>query len=53
MDNKLIRKEQCPDCAKMGKDTKRDNMAIYDDGQTHCYACGTHGHVTHTTDKRL
>ena len=28
-------------------DTSKDNMAVYSDGQTHCYACGTHGFVEH------
>ena len=51
--NKLIRKEQCPDCAKMGKDTSKDNLAIYSDGQTHCFACGKHGFVTHTKSKPI
>ena len=41
--NKLLRKEQCPDCAAEGGDTSKDNMAIYSDGQTHCFACGKHG----------
>ncbi len=47
MENKLLRKEQCPDCAKNGGDTSKDNMAVYSDGQTHCFACGTHGFVEH------
>ena len=47
MENKLLRKEQCPDCAKDGGDTSKDNMAVYSDGQTHCFACGTHGFVEH------
>ena len=47
MENKLLRKEQCPDCAKSGGDTGKDNMAVYSDGQTHCYACNTHGFVEH------
>ena len=51
--NKLIRKEQCPDCAKMGKDTSKDNLAIYSDGQTHCFSCGKHGFVTHTKSKPI
>ena len=40
--NILLRKEQCPTCAMRGKDTSKDNMAVYSDGQTHCFACGTH-----------
>ena len=48
MENKLLRKEQCPDCAETGQDTSKDNMAVYSDGQTHCFACGKHGFVEHT-----
>ncbi len=43
MDSKLIRKEQCPDCAKMGKDTSKDNLAIFSDGHYHCFSCSKHG----------
>jgi len=53
VDNKLIRKEQCPDCAKNNKDTSKDNLAVYSDGQTHCFSCGKHGYVTHTTKKPI
>ena len=45
IDNKgniLLRKEQCPTCASRGKDTSKDNLAVYSDGQTHCFSCGTH-----------
>ena len=48
MENKLLRKEQCPDCAETGGDTSKHNMAIYSDGQTHCSACNKHGFVEHT-----
>ena len=47
MENKLLRKEQCPDCATTGGDTAKDNMAVYSDGQTHCYSCNKHGFVEH------
>ena len=40
--NILLRKEQCPTCAMRGKDTSKDNLAVYSDGQTHCFSCGTH-----------
>ena len=49
MENKLLRKEQCPDCAESGGDTSKDNMAVYSDGQTHCFACNSHGFVEHTS----
>ena len=53
MDNKVIRKEQCPACAKKGKDTSKDNLAVYDDGQTHCFSCGEHGYVEHHRTKPI
>lgn len=38
----VTRHEQCPACAKLGKDTSEDNLAIYSDGHTHCFGCGYH-----------
>jgi KaiC/GvpD/RAD55 family RecA-like ATPase len=35
-----VRKEQCPECAKNGGDTARDNLIIYEDESFHCFACG-------------
>ena len=43
--NILLKKEQCPNCASKGRDTGKDNLAIYSDGQTHCFACGQHGNT--------
>ena len=40
--NVLVKKEQCPTCASKGQDKNRDNLAVYSDGQTHCYKCETH-----------
>ena len=34
-----MRFEQCPRCAKQGKDTSKDNLAVYDDGHSYCYGC--------------
>lgn len=39
---KVVRKEQCPQCAKHGRDRHRDNLAIYSDGGMHCFSCGYH-----------
>ncbi len=39
--NRVINKEQCPLCAKEGRDTAGDNLAVYDDGHKYCY--GGHG----------
>ena len=33
-------KARCPKCALAGKDTARDNLAVYRDGHTHCFGCG-------------
>ncbi len=33
---------QCPKCAALGKDTRRNNLCIYDDGHNHCFGCGYH-----------
>tara|TARA_R110002051_G_scaffold174968_1_gene245048 strand:+ start:507 stop:2165 length:1659 start_codon:yes stop_codon:yes gene_type:complete len=35
-------KEACPKCRELGNDTKGDNLHVYADGQTHCYACDYH-----------
>ncbi|MHB8602219.1 MAG: hypothetical protein ACYC9R_06240 [Nitrosotalea sp.] len=38
--SRVLKKERCPRCAKLGKDTSKDNLAIYDDGHKYCYGCG-------------
>jgi twinkle protein len=52
VDNLLLHKEQCKDCAKQGKDTSKDNLAVYSDGQTHCFSCGKHGFSTENKKKQ-
>lgn len=37
--SKAVGKEQCPECARHGRDTSQDNLIIYDDGHKYCYAC--------------
>ena len=32
--------EPCPQCRGQGRDTKGDNLAVYDDGHKYCFACG-------------
>ncbi len=49
-DNVLLRKEQCPSCASRGSDTSMDNLAVYSDGQTHCFACGEHSFIGKQTE---
>jgi 5S rRNA maturation endonuclease (ribonuclease M5)/ABC-type Mn2+/Zn2+ transport system ATPase subunit len=36
----VVGKTQCPSCATQGGDTHRDNLIIYDDGSSYCFACG-------------
>ena len=33
-------KTQCPKCSINGSDNHKDNLAVYDDGGKHCFACG-------------
>jgi len=35
----VVRKERCPECKKLGKDTSQDNLAVYSDGHKWCYSC--------------
>jgi twinkle protein len=35
----VIRKEQCPGCVQLGQDKSGDNLAVYDDGSSYCFAC--------------
>ena len=37
-----IRREQCPRCAKQGRDRHQDNLTVYPDGHKFCFACGYH-----------
>ena len=40
----VISKEQCPACAKHGRDNSQDNLAVYDDGHKYCFACEHYEH---------
>lgn len=40
-----VRTERCPICAKSGADRKGNNLAVYNDGHTYCFA--GHGIVSH------
>lgn len=35
----LLMKKQCPKCASNGADNSGDNLAVYDDGHSYCFAC--------------
>ena len=37
----VIGKERCPECAKLGNDTRGDNLVIYNDHK-YCFGCGYH-----------
>lgn len=40
--SKFLGYEQCPRCAARGRDTKGDNLAVYEDGSKHCFSCRYH-----------
>ena len=40
MESYLLHQERCPECAKQGKDTNGNNLAVYSDGHQWCYSCG-------------
>src|SRR5258708_2257396 len=37
--SKLHHREQCPECARLGRDTHEDNLGVYDDGHSYCFSC--------------
>lgn len=37
--SRAVSKEQCPECARHGRDRSEDNLVVYDDGHKYCYAC--------------
>lgn len=34
--------ESCPRCVANGKDSRGDNLVVYGNGHSHCFACGFH-----------
>jgi hypothetical protein len=40
MTSYVVKKQQCPNCAKLGKDNSHDNLAVYSDLHSYCYSCG-------------
>ena len=38
--NRSYHKAACPICRSRGNDTRGDNLAVYQDGHSYCYACG-------------
>lgn len=41
MQDKVLHREQCPRCAANGRDTRGDNLIVYEDHK-HCMSCGYH-----------
>ena len=41
LQEKVVHRERCPSCGVEG-DGAADNLAVYDDGHVHCFACGFH-----------
>ena len=39
---RVVSRDRCPECSKLGKDRSGDNLAIYEDGGEHCFSCGYH-----------
>jgi twinkle protein len=37
--SELLHKEQCPRCREAGKDTKGNNLGVYEDGSCYCFSC--------------
>lgn len=40
MHSYVIYKTQCPECAQLGMDTSKDNLAVYNDNHHYCFRCG-------------
>lgn len=38
-ESKVVSRKRCPKCAANGNDTSGNNLAVYDDGHSYCYAC--------------
>jgi hypothetical protein len=43
-DSTLVRQEQCPFCAREGRDRSHNNLAVYSDGHSYCF--GGHGLIS-------
>lgn len=38
-ESKVTSRKRCPKCAAQGNDMSGNNLAVYDDGHSYCYAC--------------
>jgi hypothetical protein len=36
--------EPCPRCRELGNDNRGDNLVVYSNGHSHCFACGYHNY---------
>lgn len=45
------RYEPCPRCVANGKDSRGDNLVVYDNGHSHCFSCGYHVFPKYYTPK--
>lgn len=41
---RVVRYEACPRCRSNGRDTRGDNLVVYNDGGSHCFSCQYHVH---------
>ena len=44
---RIVAYEPCPNCRKNYRDTSGDNLAVYEDGGKHCFACKHHEFPKH------
>ena len=47
----FVRKDQCPACAKQGRDKSGNNLAVYSDDSVYCFSCGYTGKGDNMTQK--
>lgn len=49
--SRFVGYEQCPRCARSGRDSRGDNLGVYGDGSKHCFSCSYHVFPKHYTQK--
>lgn len=45
--SRFLHYSSCPRCRENGKDSRGDNLANYQDGSAHCFACSYHQYPKH------
>jgi hypothetical protein len=50
---KFLKYDECPRCIANGRDRSGDNLAIYNDGSSHCFSCGFHRLPPHSSRFKL